>query len=131
MTLNDLLLLRNALKTAKIGHLSSDGMKAYLKLSVVMNKYNKEFEEKRKDLIDETISTKGYDINTLTPEQDKEVSAIVIPILTEYIMQDVDVDTKCLSWDDLYNGILNLEENKELDFEAKTRFTEFLCIEEL
>lgn len=131
MLLNDLLLLRNDLKNTKIGHLTSEGLKSYLKLSVTMNKYNKEFEEKRKDLINETITAKEYNVNTLTQEQDREISEIVIPILTEYIQQDVDIDTKILSWDDLYNGILNLDENKELDFEAKTRLTEFLCMEEL
>lgn len=131
MILNDLLLLRNDLKSTKIGHLSSEGLKSYLKLSVTMNKYNKEFEEKRKDLINEAMTAKGYDVKTITREQDAEISEVVIPILSEYIQQDVEIETKILSWDDLYNGILNIDENKELDFEAKTRLTEYLCTEDL
>lgn len=132
MTINDILFLRSDLKQVKIGHISSDGMKEYIKLSIQLNKYNKEFEEKRKDLIEETLAAKNYSIDNLTPEQDKEVSDIVIPILNDYILNtDIDIVTNVLSWSDLYDGILNNEENSSLSLEVKTRLTERLCSEEI
>lgn len=131
MKINDIILLKNDLKDTKIGHISSEGMRMYLKLSIELNKYYREFEEKRKSLLEEVVKTKGYDVRTITPEQDKEISDIVIPILTEYINTDVDIVTRILSWDDLYNGILNDESNSNLSLDVKTRLTELLCSEDL
>ena len=111
--------------------MSNDGLRSYLKLSLVMNKYSTEFEEKRRTLVNETIENKGYDINNITPEQDRDIFNVIAPILEEYLGTDVDVETKVLSWNDLCDGVLNLDENAGISMEDKTRLTEMLCSEEL
>ena len=50
---------------------------------------------------------------------------------TKRFNTEVDVDTKILSWDDLYNGILDIDENVSLPVEVKSRLTMYLCTEEL
>ena len=125
--INDLVVLKNVLKETKVGKMSNEGLRAYLKLSLIMNKYSTEFEEKRRTLIND----KGYDIQNITPEQDRDIFNVIAPILEEYLGTDVDIETKVLSWNDLCDGILNLEENANVSMEDKTRLTEMLCSEEL
>ena len=129
--INDLIVLKNVLKETKVGKMSNEGLRAYLKLSLVMNKYSTEFEEKRRTLINDAIENKGYDIQNITPEQDRDIFNVIAPILEEYLGTDVDIETKVLSWNDLCDGILNLEENANVSMEDKTRLTEMLCSEEL
>ena len=129
--INDLVVLKNVLKETKVGKMSNEGLRAYLKLSLVMNKYSTEFEEKRRTLVNDAIENKGYDIQNITAEQDRDIFNVIAPILEEYLGTDVDIETKVLSWNDLYDGILNLEENAGVSMEDKTRLTEMLCSEEL
>ena len=129
--INDLVVLKNVLKETKVGKMSNDGLRSYLKLSLVMNKYSTEFEEKRRTLVNDAIENKGYDIQNITAEQDRDIFNVIAPILEEYLGTDVDIETKVLSWNDLYDGILNLEENAGVSMEDKTRLTEMLCSEEL
>ena len=129
--INDLVVLKNVLKETKVGKMSNEGLRAYLKLSLVMNKYSTEFEEKRRTLVNDAIENKGYDIQNITPEQDRDIFNVIAPILEEYLGTDVDIETKVLSWNDLCDGILNLEENANVSMEDKTRLTEMLCSEEL
>ena len=129
--IDDLVVLKNVLKETKVGKMSNEGLRAYLKLSLVMNKYSTEFEEKRRTLINDAIENKGYDIQNITPEQDRDIFNVIAPILEEYLGTDVDIETKVLSWNDLCDGILNLEENANVSMEDKTRLTEMLCSEEL
>ena len=129
--INDLVVLKNVLKETKVGKMSNEGLRAYLKLSLVMNKYSTEFEEKRRTLINDAIENKGYDIQNITPEQDRDIFNVIAPILEEYLGTDVDIETKVLSWNDLCDGILNLEENANVSMEDKTRLTEMLCSEDL
>ena len=129
--INDLVVLKNVLKETKVGKMSNEGLRAYLKLSLVMNKYSTEFEEKRRTLINDAIENKGYDIQNITPEQDRDIFNVIAPILEEYLGQDVDIETKVLSWNDICDVILNLDENANVSMEDKTRLTELLCSEEL
>ena len=129
--INDLIILKNVLKETKVGKMSNEGLRAYLKLSLVMNKYSTEFEEKRRTLVNDAIENKGYDIQNITPEQDRDIFNVISPILEEYLGTGVDIETKVLSWNDLCDGILNLEENANVSMEDKTRLTEMLCSEEL
>ena len=129
--INDLIVLKSILKQTKIGRMSNEGLRAYLKLSLELNKYNAEFETKRKDLATEAVAQKGYDIQAITVEQDREIFNIIAPILDEYLGTNVDVETKVLSWDDLCNGILNLPENDNISFDDKSKLTEYLCKEDL
>lgn len=129
--INDLIVLKNVLKETKVGKMSNEGLRAYLKLSLVMNKYSTEFEEKRRTLVTDAIENKGYDIQNITPEQDRDIFNVISPILEEYLGTDVDIETKVLSWNDLCDGILNLDNNANVSMEDKTRLTELLCSEEL
>lgn len=129
--INDLVVLKRILRETKVGKMSNDGLRSYLKLSLVMNKYSTEFEDKRRTLVNDTIENKGYDINNITPEQDRDIFNVIAPILEEYLGTDVDVETKVLSWNDLCDGILNLDENTGISMEDKTRLTEMLCSEDL
>lgn len=129
--INDLIILKNVLKETKVGKMSNEGLRAYLKLSLVMNKYSTEFEEKRRTLVNDAIENKGYDIQNITPEQDRDIFNVISPILEEYLGTDVDIETKVLSWNDLCDGILNLDNNANVSMEDKTRLTELLCSEEL
>ena len=129
--INDLVVLKRILRETKVGKMSNDGLRSYLKLSLVMNKYSTEFEDKRRTLVNDTIENKGYDINNITPEQDRDIFNVIAPILEEYLGTDVDVETKVLSWNDRCDGILNLDENAGISMEDKTRLTEMLCSEEL
>ena len=129
--INDLIVLKSLLKRTKVGRMSNDGLRGYLKLSLELTKYNNEFEQKRRDLATEAVDQKGYDINNITPEQDREVFNIIAPILDEYLGTEVPVETKVLGWDDLFDGILNLPENDSLTTDEKTTLTSYLCKEEL
>ena len=129
--INDLIVLKNVLKETKVGKMSNEGLRAYLKLSLVMNKYSTEFEEKRRTLVNDAIENKGYDIQNITPEQDRDIFNGISPILEEYLGTDGDIETKVLSWNDLCDGILNLDNNANVSMEDKTRLTELLCSEEL
>lgn len=131
MLINDLVVLKNMLKDTKVGRMSNDGLRAYLKLSMELNKYSNEFESKRNDLVKEAVANKGYDVNTITQEQDREIWNIIAPILDEYLSGEVEVNTKVLTWNDLCDGILNMPENDKLTFEVKSKLTEYLCSEEL
>lgn len=128
---NDLVVLKAILKDTKVGKMSNEGLRAYLKLSLTMNKYASEFEDKRTSLITDTVSSKGYDIQKITPEQDREIFNVIAPILDEFLGQEVDIETKVLSWDDICNGILNLEDNEKLSVDDKTKITQYLCKDEL
>lgn len=129
--INDLIVLKNILRETKIGKMSNEGLRGYLKLSLTMNKYYNEFEEKRKNLVTEAIENKGYDIQNITAEQDRDIFNVIAPILDEYLGTEVDIETKVLTWDDLCSGILNLDENTKLSVDDKTRITEYLCKEDL
>jgi hypothetical protein len=129
--INDLIVLKNILRETKIGKMSNEGLRGYLKLSLTMNKYYNEFEEKRKNLVTEAIENKGYDIQNITAEQDRDIFNVIAPILDEYLGTEVDVETKVLSWDDLCSGVLNLDENTKLTVDDKTKITEYLCKEDL
>lgn len=129
--INDLIVLKNILRETKIGKMSNEGLRGYLKLSLTMNKYYNEFEEKRKNLVTEAIENKGYDIQNITAEQDRDIFNVIAPILDEYLGTEVDIETKVLSWDDLCSGVLNLDENTKLSVDDKTRITEYLCKEDL
>lgn len=131
MTINELIILKRDLERTKVAHLSNEGLRKYLKLTLVLNKYNSEFEAKKQELGEEAAKAKGYEINNLSEEEDRELIGIIIPVLNEYLTTEVDVDTKILSWDDLYNGILDIDENVSLPVEVKSRLTTYLCTEEL
>ena len=129
--INDLIVLKNVLKETKVGKMSNEGLSDYLKISLVIKKYSTEFEEKRITLVNDAIENKGYDIQNITPEQDRDIFNVISPILEEYLGTDVDIETKVLSWNDLCDGILNLDNNANVSMEDKTRLTELLCSEEL
>lgn len=129
--INDLIVLKRTLDKTKVGRLSSEGLRTYLKLSLELTKYNNEFEQKRRDLAQAAVAQKEYDIQNITPDQDREIFNIIAPILDEYLGTEVDVDTKILSWDDLYNGVLVIPENDSLSTEDKTTLTTYLCKEDL
>lgn len=129
--INDLIVLKRTLDKTKVGRLSSEGLRTYLKLSLELTKYNNEFEQKRRDLAQAAVAQKEYDIQNITPDQDREIFNIIAPILDEYLGTEVDVDTKILTWDDLYNGVLSIPENDSLSTEDKTTLTTYLCKEDL
>lgn len=129
--INDLIVLKSLLKRTKVGRMSNEGLRGYLKLSLELTKYNNEFEQKRRDLATEAVEQKGYDIQNITPEQDREVFNIIAPILDEYLGTEVPVETKVLSWNDLFDGVLNLPDNDSLTTEEKTTLTSYLCKEDL
>jgi hypothetical protein len=129
--INDLIVLKSLLKRTKVGRMSNEGLRGYLKLSLELTKYNNEFEQKRRDLATEAVEQKGYDIQNITPEQDREVFNIIAPILDEYLGTEVPVETKVLSWNDLFDGVLNLADNDSLTTEEKTTLTSYLCKEDL
>lgn len=129
--INDLIVLKRTLDKTKVGRLSSEGLRTYLKLSLELTKYNNEFEQKRRDLAQAAVVQKEYDIQNITPDQDREIFNIIAPILDEYLGSEVDVDTKILTWDDLYNGVLSIPENDSLSTEDKTTLTTYLCKEDL
>lgn len=129
--INDLIVLKRTLDKTKVGRLSSEGLRTYLKLSLELTKYNNEFEQKRRDLAQAAVVQKEYDIQNITPDQDREIFNIIAPILDEYLGTEVDVDTKILTWDDLYNGVLSIPENDSLSTEDKTTLTNYLCKEDL
>lgn len=129
--INDLIVLKRTLDKTKVGRLSSEGLRTYLKLSLELTKYNNEFEQKRRDLAQAAVVQKEYDIQNITPDQDREIFNIIAPILDEYLGTEVNVDTKILTWDDLYNGVLSIPENDSLSTEDKTTLTTYLCKEDL
>ena len=129
--INDLIVLKSLLKRTKVGRMSNEGLRGYLKLSLELTKYNNEFEQKRRDLATEAFEQKGYDLQNITPEQDREVFNIIAPILDEYLGTEVPVETKVLSWNDLFDGVLNLTDNDSLTTEEKTTLTSYLCKEDL
>ncbi len=129
--INDLIVLKRTLDRTKVGRLSSEGLRTYLKLSLELTKYNNEFEQKRRDLAQAAVVQKEYDIQNITPDQDREIFNIIAPILDEYLGTEVDVDTKILTWDDLYSGVLSIPENDSLSTEDKTTLTTYLCKEDL
>ena len=129
--INDLIVLKSLLKRTKVGRMSNEGLRGYLKLSLELTKYNNEFEQKRRDFATEAVEQKGYDIQNITPEQDREVFNIIAPILDEYLGTEVPVETKVLSWNDLFDGVLNLTDNDSLTTEEKTTLTSYLCKEDL
>ena len=129
--INDLIVLKRTLDRTKVGRLSSDGLRTYLKLSLELTKYNNEFEQKRRDLAQAAVAQKEFDIQNITPDQDREIFNIIAPILDEYLGTEVDVDTKILTWDDLYEGILSIPDNDSLSTEDKTTLTNYLCKEDL
>ena len=129
--INDLIVLSKVLSRTKVGRLSNEGLRTYLKLSLELTKYNNEFEQKRRDLAQAAVAQKGYDIQNITPDQDREIFGIIAPILDEYLGTEVNVETKILSWDDLYNGVLGIPENDSLSTEDKTTLTTYLCKEDL
>lgn len=129
--INDLIVLSKVLSRTKVGRLSNEGLRTYLKLSLELTKYNNEFEQKRRDLAQAAVAQKEYDIQNITPDQDREIFNIIAPILDEYLGTEVGVDTKILTWDDLYNGVLSIPENDSLSTEDKTTLTTYLCKEDL
>jgi len=132
MQINDLIVLKTTLSNTKVGKLSSDTLRKYLKLSVRLNTYNTEWEELRRTYFEETAKNLGYDMHTLTEEQGNEIFNIAAPALNEYLVTDVtDVETKIFSWDELYDAILNCDENKNLTTDQKTLLTNTLCYESL
>lgn len=132
MVINDVIILKNVLKDTKIGKVSNDALRKYLKLSIVLNKYNNEWEEKRKELYKETADAKGLDLQTLTEEQNNEIFTVIAPVLNEYLGTEVtDLDTKIFSWDEICEAILNVSENTNLTVDQKSMLTQMLCYEEL
>lgn len=132
MVINDLIVLKNLLKDTKLGKVSNEVLRTYLKLSVKLNEYNTAWEDKRRALFEETAKTLGYDMQTLTEQQNNEVFNIAAPLLNDYLGTEVtDFDTHIFSWDDLFNFILNVDENSALTTEQKTLLTTYLCAEEL
>jgi len=133
MKINDLLVLKDRLGNAKISStLPNDVLRKYLKITVALNKYSTEFDEKRMAFAKEAAASKGYDLQSLTDEQNKDLINVINPLLNEYLMQEAEgVDVKVFTWDDLCTAILNIDENKNMSISDKTYFTEMLCSEEL
>lgn len=145
MIINDLIGLKNVLKDIKLGKISNDVLRKYLRLSLELNKYNDEWENKRKNLYKETADTKGYDVNSMTDEQHNDVLGVIIPIFNEYLATPVSgIETKIFTWDELCNAILNVEQeisnesedgskttSTKLTTEQQTFLIEMLCNEEL
>lgn len=132
MLLSDLITLKNTLAKTKVGKLSSDTLRKYLKLSVQLNEYNTDWEEKRRAYFNETAKTLGYDLTSLTEEESIKVFNTAAPLLNEYLANNVpDIETKIFNWDELYTAILGLDENKDLTTDQKTLLTEKLCSEQL
>lgn len=132
MVINDVIILKNVLKDTKIGKVSNEALRKYLKLSIALNKYNNEWEEKRKELYKETAGAKGLDLQTLTEEQNTEIFTVIAPVLNEYLGTEVtDLDTKIFSWDEICEAILNVSENSNLTVDQKSMLTQMLCYEEL
>lgn len=132
MVINDVIILKSVLKDTKIGKVSNEALRKYLKLSIALNKYNNEWEEKRKELYKETAGAKGLDLQTLTEEQNTEIFTVIAPVLNEYLGTEVtDLDTKIFSWDEICEAILNVSENSNLTVDQKSMLTQMLCYEEL
>lgn len=132
MVINDVIILKSVLKDTKIGKVSNEALRKYLKISIALNKYNNEWEEKRKELYEETADAKGLDLQTLTEEQNTEIFTVIAPVLNEYLGTEVtDLDTKIFSWDEICEAILNVSENSNLTVDQKSMLTQMLCYEEL
>ena len=120
-----------ALGNSKVGALSNEALRKYIRLIVDFNKCSAELEEKKRSLATEAIKQKNYNVETLTPEQESEIVSIISPLIDEYVLGDCDSPTKFLSWDELYNAILNNPENSGISINEKSMISNFLCSEEV
>lgn len=127
MKVNDLITLKQVLTKTKVGQLPNEKLRSYLKLSLALSKYEGEFESRRDALVKETAANLNYDLQTLTPEQNRDIINVVAPILDEYLGQDVeDVTTNILDWDTLYECVLNLSDNVSLTTKDKEILATYL-----
>lgn len=131
MKIYELIALGNSLKDTKVGSLSNEALRKYIRLIVDFNKCSAELEEKKRSLATEAIKQKNYNVETLTPEQESEIVSIISPLIDEYVLGDCDSPTKFLSWDELYNAILNNPENSGISINEKSMISNFLCSEEV
>lgn len=132
MVINDVIILKNVLKDTKIGKVSNETLRKYLKLSIALNKYNNEWEEKKNELYKEIANAKGLNLQALTNEQNNEIFNIIAPVLNEYLGTEVtDLDTKIFSWNEICEAIMNVNENNNLTVDQKSMLTQMLCYEEL
>lgn len=131
MKVYELIELGNSLKDTKVGTLSNDNLRKYIKLMIEFNKYSGELDEKRRSLATETIKQKGYTAETLTPEQEQDIISVITPLIDEFILQDCEVPEKFLTWDELCNAILNNTENSNISVSRKSVISHYLCSEEL
>lgn len=132
MVINDVIILKNVLKDTKIGKVSNEALRKYLKLSIALNKYNNEWEEKKNELYKEIANAKGLNLQALTNEQNNEIFNIIAPVLNEYLGTEVtDLDTKIFSWNEICEAIMNVNENNNLTVDQKSMLTQMLCYEEL
>lgn len=128
---NDLLVLRSVISKIKIGKLDNDLLRSFIKLSVALNKLNVDFETRRNELAQEAAEAKGYNLQTLTSDQNNELVNIISPILNEFLVQETNLDTKIFTWEELCDSILNNPENTNLSVDEKTSLSQMLCRDDL
>lgn len=131
MKVYELIALGNSLKDTKVGSLSNDALRKYIKLMVEFNRVFAELENKKRTLATEAMKQKNYKAETLTAEEEQDIVAIISPMIDEYVLQECEVPTKFMTWDELCNAILNNPENGNISINDKSMISNFLCSEEL
>lgn len=131
MKIYELIALGNSLKDTKVGNLGNESLRKYIRLIVEYNKCSAALEEKKHSFVGEVIKQKKYDINNLSQEEQRDIMMVINPLIDEYVMQDIDVPTKFLTWNELYDSILNYDENSKLSVNEKSMISNFLCSEEI
>jgi hypothetical protein len=123
--------LNTAWKGTKVKGLSNEACKDYfhlkIKLTEVCDKLAKDTQDGSKLILAELGYKEG---DKIPPEKLAEAQNKVNGALEKLYEEEVELNTHILSPDDLFNSLLNIDENKDLSTEDKSILVKYLMKDE-
>lgn len=130
ITKSEILIFNEVWISAKVKGLSNEATKDYLYLKIKVADFAKKISEEITNAKKTIISELGYKEGENIPqERFVEVNRKINDPINILLNEEIEINTHVLSSEDLFNCILNIDENKDLTTESKSLLLKYLVKE--
>jgi len=107
-------------KDAKVKGLGQEATRDYLYLKIKISEIIKDLEQTVSEGSKTVLCELGYkEGDSIPKDKVQEINSKVFDVISKLYDEEVQIDTHILSADDLYNCLLNIEENNSINTEGK------------
>ncbi|MCC8188382.1 MAG: hypothetical protein LIP08_13025 [Bacteroides sp.] len=128
LKVKDIVRFNEVFKDVKVSGLNKEATVEYLNLKICISELVEKFAEREKKIFKEAIPEGYKEGDKLPPEKYQEFKSLIDGLMEKFHNEPIkeEIDTHVLSLDELFDSVLNIEENKNISSEGKALLMKYL-----